>query len=136
MKTVFLAFMLMTCSAFSQNTEKMTDEECNEKASLLMHNTDYFKKITKGLDDRVKANGGYGFSLIMYASPFPEPGFNIGEEKVYKWTITEKYPDRNVSTVYLVYDPVTGSAYQQYMDDDTHRYYFSINASALKKCKK
>lgn len=60
MKTVFLAFMLMTCSAFSQNTEKMTDEECNEKASLLMHNT----------------------------------------------------------------------------DDDTHRYYFSINASVLKKCKK
>ncbi len=136
MKILLLAAILTTCGAMGQRVEKSTPVPCNKKASLMLYDAEYFKEITKGLNDRVKANGGYGFSLVMYASPFPEPDFNISENEVYKWSIVEKYPDRNVSTVHLVYDPVTSQAYQQYMDDDAHRHYFTVKVTAMEKCKK
>ena len=85
---------------------------CNELAEEILKSSPRYKKLTEGLTQAVKRNGGTSVSITMEKSP-DASGNNLQEHSAsYEMQLTENYPDRQVSIARFVFDPAKTQLYE------------------------
>ena len=110
---VIISFIACTTTANAQFSDKV------KVAFEILESAPAYKKITKGLYQRVKANGGTSFGINVVGTPKPNLKNLEVYSKNYLLNLHESYPDRMVTIARFSYHPQTGKLYQMNTGKDT-----------------
>jgi hypothetical protein len=75
--------------------------------------------LTKGLEERVKKNGGSSFGIILEGSPNPKKDEALAVSENYDFNVHETYPDRNVTLARFSFSKKDKQLYEYDVANDT-----------------
>lgn len=101
-----MTFIAYSYSASAQFSDKV------KVAFEILESAPVYKAITKGLYERVKANGGTSYGLHVVGNPKPNLKNQEAYSKNYLLNLHESYPDRMVTIAQFSYDPNIGKLYE------------------------
>lgn len=97
--------------------------KCSDIVLQILESSQSFKTLTKGLTQRIKANGGQGFRVYLWASPNPKIDGSDSYSEDYEFSIHENYPDREPRIAEYKFSP---KKQQLYKEDIAEMKYNSI----------
>lgn len=100
----------------SSNTDKMESvdkpEFCDALVEEILKSSSRYKKLTEGLLQAVKRNGGTSVSVVMEKSPDATDKKAYEYSANYEMQLAENYPDRQISIARFVFDPSEKELYE------------------------
>jgi hypothetical protein len=87
------------------------DSICENCIFKILESSDRFKEITTGLEQRVKNNGGLGFTVWLEASPYQNDSKNSKSDRYsehFELSIHENYDDRTPRIASFEFAPEKG----------------------------
>lgn len=109
-----LLFFVITIPGFSQT-------KMSYKANVvvkILESSARFKKLTDGLEERIKKNGGKTYGIMFTASPNPEKDFANSVSKNYEINLHESYDDRMVVIARFLFDPAKQQLFELDQEDE------------------
>lgn len=112
---------------------------CDEIVVNIIMSSKEFIELTEGLNDRIIANGGSGYLIVLENNS--DSIYNKEQKKsaVYNYSLRENYPDRATPIAKFIFDPNKLLLYQEDMSEGTLKrmsYDKAIVDSFLKNCYK
>lgn len=128
-----LFILLLNISCGLGNTEKISDSStsnvdhqtkitkapCYETVENIIVSSKIFTELTKGLNEKIIANGGSGYLLILENNLELTENNLKGRSIVYEYSLRENYPDRAIPIAKFVFDPNQLELYQENMSEET-----------------
>lgn len=100
----------------SSNTDKMESVDkpgfCDALVEEILKSSPRYKKLTEGLLQAVKRNGGTSVSVVMEKSPDATDKKAYEYSANYEMQLAENYPDRQISIARFVFDPSEKELYE------------------------
>lgn len=130
MKHIFLLLTVVLIACNSQSSKQGNDSAINDSVTIgktesvekngfcdklveeILKTSPRYKKITDGLLEAVKRNGGTSVSVVMEKSPDTTDKKSYEYSTNYEMQLTENYPDRQVSIARFVFSPSTKELYE------------------------
>jgi len=98
---------------------KATPDKCADIVMQILTGSEEYKKLTEGLEEAIKKNGGTSFGINMEGSPNPETDSAMAYSKTYDFSIYESYPDRNTVIARFSFDKDKKQLYKYDVVEDT-----------------
>lgn len=95
----------------SSATVAMESQYCNQLAEEILKSSAQYKKLTEGLLEAVRKNGGTSVSIFMEKSPEAEMN-SFAYSPRFEMQVNENYPDRKVNIGRFVFDPAKDLLYE------------------------
>jgi hypothetical protein len=99
----------------SQLNKKL--KNCADVVIEIVTTSPSFKKTTKGLNERVKKNGGKGYGVAIERSPLPDLDNAWDYSENFEISLHETYPDRIVTIRRYIFNP---EKRELYLNDDVN----------------
>lgn len=103
-------------SGIIQHENEVTDQHhiryCSNLVKEILISSPRYKKLTDGLLQAVKKNGGTSVDIIMDRSPEAVNKQASDYSAQYEMQITESYPDRRVNIAHFTFDPSKNTLYE------------------------
>jgi len=92
---------------------------CHEFVVNIIMSSKEFIELTEGLNERIIANGGSGYLLVLENNP--DSIYNKVQKKsaVYDYSLRENYPDRATPIARFIFDPYKLMLFQEDMSEGT-----------------
>jgi|GEM_PF-2217706 len=111
--SVLLLILIMTMPTFSQTK---ASHEVNVVVKIL-ESSYRFKKLTEGLEERIKKNGGKTYGIMFTGSPNPKKDSANAISKNYEINLHESYDDRMVVIARFLFDPAKQQLFEVDSED-------------------
>ncbi|MBB6501818.1 hypothetical protein [Pedobacter cryoconitis] len=84
----------VSCIPKDQPERDKTTRPCHQIIYQILTTSPRYKSLTKGLAERIIANGGTSYGLLYEGSPNPKLDSALTYSKTYDYSVHESYPDR------------------------------------------
>lgn len=110
-------FLLIFSLSFISNAQTKVSHKAQTVIKIL-ESAERYKKLTNGLAERIKKNGGQSYGIMFDGSPNPKADFSNSFSKTYDLNLHESYKDRMVVIARFVFDPAKQQLFEFNSEDE------------------
>ncbi|WP_231427763.1 hypothetical protein [Pedobacter sp. Leaf250] len=111
-KTTVLSLVILTCLSFEISAQ-IKESNKAKIAYKIVETSPRCKQLTKGLYERVVANEGTSYGIMLESSPNPKTDPSQSYSKTYDFNLHESYSDRMPIIARFVFDPIKRQLFEQ-----------------------
>ncbi|WP_316796177.1 hypothetical protein [Pedobacter agri] len=111
-KASVLSLVILTCLSFKISAQ-IKESNKAKIAYKIVETSPRCKQLTKGLYERVVANGGTSYGIMLESSPNPKTDPSQSYSKTYDFNLHESYSDRMPIIARFVFDPIKRQLFEQ-----------------------
>lgn len=116
-KHILLVLIVMFFLSFTSVAQQNVSHKAQTVIQIL-ESSERYKKLTNGLAERIKKNGGQSHGIMFDSSPNPKADFSNSVSKTYDLNLHESYKDRMVVIARFVFDPAKQQLFEVDSDDE------------------